>query len=165
MSHPNIEICLAAESDAESLIHLHYAAVQNIEGRFYPQKVLAAWSPPPSPARYAWMRGMISTDGQPVWVTKQMGKTCGFSISTLADGFIKALYIHPAFAGQGIGKCLLTFTEQQLAQQGRATATLKASINAVAFYQAAGYRVIAPATQTLGDGSEMKCLEMEKALI
>ena len=164
MSDSEIIIAQAQKSDAERMIHLHFDAVHQGAKNFYTQALLDSWSPIPSPRRYEWMRDTIMSQSHLVLVAEIKREICGFAICSLSDGFIQALYVDPQFSGRGIGKSLLSSTESHLIRTGIPAATLKSSNNAVNFYKSAGYRVMGPTTQNLGDGTEMNCYEMQRTL-
>ncbi|MBL8046095.1 MAG: GNAT family N-acetyltransferase [Anaerolineales bacterium] len=161
--HP-FSIRPARPADAEALIHIHFAAVHNIPIEFYPPTLLEAWSPTPSASRYEWMHGMINSSANTVLVAEIEQTIGGFAIYAPETGFIRALYIAPNFAERGVGKALLAFIEKQLLQAGVHTATLNASHNAVEFYRRAGFISLKATTQTLSNGMEMECVEMQKLL-
>ena len=161
---PVFQVRPACEADAEDLIQLHFRVVQAIASSFYSPQVRAAWSPPPSPARHAWMRQTIAAPERRVLLAEAAGKCSGFTICAPEQSLVLALYVDPACAGLGLGRCLLEAVEEVLRQAGCASAALKASLNAVGFYQAMGYRPAAEALQPLADGVAMACREMEKRL-
>ncbi|MCD5362471.1 GNAT family N-acetyltransferase [Chromobacterium aquaticum] len=158
------QIRSALAQDAEGLIQLHFRAVQAIAPSFYPSPVRAAWSPPPSPARAAWMRQTIAAPERRVLLAAAEGRLGGFAICAPEQGLMQALYVDPACTGLGLGQRLLGAAEEAMRQAGCARVTLKASLNALGFYQAMGYRLGVAARQPLADGVEMDCREMDKAL-
>ena len=165
MNPPTITLRPAQTHDAERLIDIHYASVQHISEAFYPRETLNAWSPTPSLQRHQWMRDTIESPERIVWVAQHNdNEISAFAIASATDGFIHALYVDPKFSGLGIGKQLLQKIEQLLLHSGLHTAQLKASKNAAAFYQAAGYEPLTDETQQLSDGSTMACILMKKTL-
>ncbi|WP_168929238.1 GNAT family N-acetyltransferase [Crenobacter intestini] len=155
----------ARVNDAKALVALHYAAVHAVSPGHYTPAQLAAWSPLPDAARHAWLRGVICTPTLRVLVGEVDGQPCGFAIADLAEGRVNALYVAPAHAGCGLGRALLAACEHALQAQGHAQGTVRASLNAEAFYAAAGYRALGPALQPLADGSALPCVEMSRPLI
>jgi len=156
------DACLA---DAERVVMLHHAAVHAGAQREYSRKVLDAWSPPPDERRFAWMRGQIAAGKNRVLVAELPdGSVAGFCIFGAPDGFVHAVYVAPDSAGGGIGRQLLLAAEREISAASVSEARLNASLNAVAFYRAAGYAVVRPAQQVLGDGAQMDCMEMLKEL-
>ena len=154
----------AQVADAERMIHVHFNAVHGIPENAYPQAVLLSWSPIPDSNRYEWMRDVVHSLSHLALVAELGVEILAFSICSLTDGFIQAIYVDPKFSGRGRGKDLLAYSENNLLQAGFSTFKLNASINVVDFYRSMGYRVNAQTTQSLKDGSEMDCYEMQKTL-
>ncbi len=154
----------ARVDDAEALVALHYAAVRAVGADHYTAAQLAAWSPRPDDARHAWLRGVIGTPTLRVLVGEADGQSSGFAIADLAAGRVNALYVAPARAGGGLGRALLAACEHALRGQGHVQGTVRASLNAEAFYAAAGYWTLGPAQQPLADGGALPCVEMHKQL-
>lgn len=130
----------ARVDNAETLVALHYAAVHAVSPDHYTAAQLAAWSPLPDADRHAWLRDVIGTPTLRVLVGEAGGQPCGFTIAELAA------------------------CEHALHAQGHVQGTVRASLNAEAFYAAAGYRTLGPAQQPLADGSTLPCVEMHKQL-
>ncbi len=143
---------------------LHHRAVHAVAPGTYPSAILESWSPPPGPVRFAWMAERIADPGNAVLVAEIDGTIAGFVFAAPASGWIRALYVDPGYARNGVGQELLGAAEVRLRAAASPRAGLNASLNAVAFYEAQGYRVIEATTQELHDGSRMDCLAMDKDL-
>ena len=154
----------AQVADAERMIHVHFNAVHGIPENFYSRTVLLSWSPTPCSSRYEWMRDVVQSPSHLALVAELKLELCAFSICSLTDGFIQAIYVDPKFSGRGIGTDLLAYSENHLLQAGFSTFKLNSSNNAINFYRSMGYCVNAQTTQSLEDGSEMICYEMQKTL-
>lgn len=154
----------AQVADAERMIHVHFNAVHGIPENIYSQAVLLSWSPTPCSNRYEWMRDVVHSPSRLALVAELGFEICAFSICSLTDAFIQAIYVDPKFSGRGIGKDLLSYFENNFLQAGFSTVKLNSSINAVDFYRPLGYRVNTQTTQSLDDGTEMVCYEMQKTL-
>lgn len=77
---------------------------------------------------------------------------------------LRAFYVDPAFARQGIGARLLAVSEAAAAKAGFGRAALTSTLPAVPFYAAHGYRQTGPFTLALPEGLELDLVRMEKAL-
>ncbi|MEM7579780.1 MAG: GNAT family N-acetyltransferase [Mastigocoleus sp.] len=55
---------------------------------------------------------------------------------------IAGIYVHPEFTRQGVGKRLLEFIEKTVISRGNEVMHVMSSMDAVNFYQAAGYRLV-----------------------
>ena len=164
VNDPQVIVRRARIADAEQMIQVHYDAVHSISNEIYSQALLDSWSPLPSLSRHEWMRNVIESDSRTVFIAELQDVICGFSICLTSKGLIYALYVDPKFAGRGIGKVALEHTENHLTQAGVSYSTLNSSLNAVKFYELMDYKIVSPSTQTLADGSEMDCYEMQKVL-
>lgn len=154
----------ARGSDAEALVLLHHRAVHAVAPGTYPTAILESWSPPPDPVRFDWMAERIVDPANGVLVCEIDGTITGFVFAVPATGWIRALYVDPRCARRGVGAALLDAAEALLHAAGSLRAGLNASLNAVAFYEAQGYRMIEATTQELHDGSRMDCVAMDKVL-
>lgn len=157
-------IRVAKVEDAAPLVWLHYEAVHSINPKFYRQHTLDSWSPAPDQGRFQWMRNTIEATDITVAVAQTRGPVGGFVIYSGNEAFIRALYVAPACQGSGLGRALLSFAEAQLRSSGRSAAAVNASLNAVGFYERAGYIPGKSSTQTLSDGTVLNCISMSKPL-
>ena len=90
----------------------------------------------------------------------------GWSVdSREADcAFARYVFVAPAVARRGIGRRLMQTVERSVGAAGRARLQLWASLNAVGFYEALGYRKIGSARWPVGRKFEIEHRLMEKAL-
>lgn len=154
----------ASADDAEAMVAVHFAAVRGIAPGVYAPTVLLAWSPAPNAARHAWMREQVTGGRFLALVAERDGRVGGFALCRADEGFLQALYVDPRQAGHGVGRSLLAACEAAMRSQGHVSARVLASLNAEAFYRAAGYRTVGPASQPLADGTLLACIEMRKPL-
>ncbi len=82
----------------------------------------------------------------------------------LAGGRIEAMFVHPAFAGRGIGRAVFGHLEAIARAAGTPTLALEATLNAVPFYAALGCRHHGGAVVTSSRGLALTCVPMTKAL-
>lgn len=75
------------------------------------------------------------------WLCQVRGRTVGFSVASLVDSTIWALFVHPEFEGRGIGKELLSRAVDWLFEQGADVISLTTDpgTRADKLYQAAGW--------------------------
>lgn len=98
----------AGETDCADCVWLHYAAVHALASGHYPGEVIAAWSPAPDAARYSWFAGVIAQAAVLCTVAEAPDRMLvGFSIAAPEQALLRAIYIHPAFTGSGIGEAWL----------------------------------------------------------
>lgn len=76
---------------------------------------------------------------------------------------IRAMYTHPAFARQGVGRLVLQECEQAAAQAGFTAVELMATLSGQRLYGASGYIAIEN-VETLADGIKVPLVRMRKQL-
>ncbi len=62
--------------------------------------------------------------------------------ASLGGDQVHAVFVHPARQGQGVGRCLMEAVESEARARGERLLNLYASLNAVPFYEAAGWRAV-----------------------
>jgi predicted GNAT family N-acyltransferase len=77
------------------------------------------------------------------------------------QGQVRCVAIATAAQGKGIGKAIMTYLEEKALQRGWTEIVLEARENAVPFYQAIGYCIIAESYLLFG---EIQHYRMKKAL-
>lgn len=73
-----------------------------------------------------------------MWVAEKGGRVVGFA-SFLGEE-LRALFVHPRDAGRGVGSALLAVVERQAARRSLRAIFCLASLNALSFYRARGFR-------------------------
>jgi ribosomal protein S18 acetylase RimI-like enzyme len=66
---------------------------------------------------------------------------CRLHLQTPQEAQVRFMAIHPDHQGQGLGRQLLDYMEQQARQQGASYVSLQAREQAVPFYESCGYTV------------------------
>ena len=77
---------------------------------------------------------------------------------------IRAFFIHPQFARQGIGRLLLARCEAEAKAVGYTSAELMSTLPGVSFYQACGYASGNRTALVVGDDVEIGFVSMKKTL-
>jgi len=62
--------------------------------------------------------------------------------ASLGRGQVHAVFVHPARQGRGIGRCLMEALELEARARAERELILYASLSAVAFYEATGWRTV-----------------------
>jgi GNAT superfamily N-acetyltransferase len=165
MSVPGLCLRPAVPADAAAMVEVHHAAVQAVDRRHYGDDVLAAWSPPPDSRRRDWLADLIGQASTLCTVAvADDAAIVGFCIALPAQALLKALYVHPACNGQGVGRELLGDMEARCRALGVEALELNASHNAEAFYRRCGYETLEPVEQPLTDTVAMPATRMIKQL-
>jgi|GEM_PF-704534 len=85
-------------------------------------------------------------------------------LSEPADGGVRAVYVDPAAARQGVGAAILEHLESVAREEGLDSLGLLASINARGFYERHGYQVLDARTFEFGGEVEGPAVEMRMEL-
>ena len=153
-----LEIKRATPDDAERAFEIRREAIRGQCIGAYSAEQMALWT-----------RGHAS-DGYSVLMEKQfyMGWLNDEPVATgmldLADGEIGALFVLPAYMGQGLGKAMLAHLEGVARQQAIEQVMLDATLNAVSFYRACGYVGDEQAVYRSPSGLVLACVPMVKRL-
>ena len=153
----------ALPDDAEAVCAVHKASVRGLcAGRYSPEQI-EAWIGDRRPERY---RHAVTEGGEAMVVAERRGGggagIVGFA--SLQGAEVVAVYVSPAAAGRGTGAALLRAIEREARARGVDRLHLSASLNAVPFYEAMGYRRVHATTFFLPGRIELEAVGMEKAL-
>ena len=143
--------------DRAALPGLHTAAVEAFGPDGYDADEVQAWAKADdrSPDDYD-----VDAPDEHFTVAVRGGEIAGFGHVVLNAGEVHAVYVHPDHAGHGVGSTLLAELEGYARGRGLTALALHSSLNAVEFYELAGYeRVDADETD-----SGLAVVEMRKEL-
>jgi putative acetyltransferase len=149
----------AVLSDAGAILRVHTSAIRHVCSAVYDATQIESWTCRKRP------EGYLDPIGQhPFLVAIVNGVVVGFSELNPEAGEVCAVYVQPDHIRQGIGRHLLLAVEAVAQQRGLARLHLRATLNAVPFYQAHGYIVKGAGSVVLGDGTSLPCVDMRKDL-
>ncbi|MDB9375866.1 GNAT family N-acetyltransferase [Nodularia sphaerocarpa] len=160
MSDEKIFLRLAQEKDAWVMSAIHIAAIKALPTTFYTRKQLLAWR-----------NYLDKPDGKNIlhqmqaeifWVAVKNDQITGFA-SFIVDELI-ALYVHPYYQGNGIGRALVTHFCQEAADLGIDKVITTASLYAEGFYFRLGFTAIKRAPHQLRTGIVVPVTKMSKIL-
>lgn len=152
-----MEIRRAASADIAAMWELRTRAVRSSCASHYAADVIAAWAATPVPDSY---EAQVAAGG--ALLAEQAGKLLGYSILILESGEVDAVFVDPLSAGRGVGRALLRGLEQMAAARWAPPLHLYASLNAVEFYQAAGYVAVRGHRYAHPSGLLLDCVYMER---
>jgi putative acetyltransferase len=92
------------------------------------------------------------------------GRVAGFAQLDPASGRLRALFVDAGHQGHGIGRALLAHVEARAASHGRARVHGAMSLNAVPFYERAGFRAAGGEERLVSAGVNVPIVRMEKRL-
>jgi GNAT superfamily N-acetyltransferase len=127
----------ATSADGRRLHDIRHAAISTLAPTGMPEEMAQRWA-------QSWSIGTVEqilTD-RDVWVFECDGGVLGWVSFTGSE--IDGLYTDPLFVRRGIGSCLLTFAESQIASRGASEACVEASRNAEDFYLRRGWEPTGP---------------------
>jgi len=149
----------ADETDREAIWKVHTRSIRELCGNFYQPHEIAAWIGFRTPNSY-----LDVIRGQFVFVAEREGEVVGFSQLDPSKGEVEALYILPEAAGTGIGRALLSRTEEEARKEGIERLRLSSTLNAESFYTRLGYRPLGRAKHAINEAVTLDCIRMEKLL-
>jgi putative acetyltransferase len=149
----------AGPDDGPAIETVHAGAVREGYRACYAPADVDAWV-----AGVATWRVGVDPARRDVLVTEEGDRVVGFAALDASNGDVTAVYVDPAAWRRGVGRDLLDAVETIARLRGIATARLDASLNAVAFYEATGWRRERDAKRTLPGGRTIACVAMTKDL-
>jgi N-acetylglutamate synthase-like GNAT family acetyltransferase len=149
----------AEQKDREAVWRTHTAAIREICRSHYTEDELEAWTNLLSPRRYEQAIERLE-----FFVAEDAGEVVGFGTLNVESGEVEAVYVNPPAARRGVGSRLLQTLEESARRSGLTRLHLSASLNAVGFYERAGYVSGGSARHRLQSGVEIECVPMSKEL-
>ena len=130
--------------DARATARLFFETVHAVNARHYAPAQLKAWAPrPPDPRAWAARLGRALT----LVAETDDGTLVGFA-SLGPEGYLDTLYVRADMIGRGVGSALLAAIEDAARANGQPRLHTRASVTAVPFFAARGFRECAVETVT-----------------
>lgn len=148
----------ASPEDAEAICEVHMASVRGLARRAYDEEQIRGWAENRVPEQYRW----AMAHEEEFFVAERGGHVVGFV--SLLGSEVRSLYVHPREARHGTGTALLAAAEELARAHGYQTLRLHASLNALAFYRARGWREGTHVALRLPDGQPLPAVRMEKQI-
>jgi putative acetyltransferase len=149
--------------DARSFLEVHHAAVRRLAAADYPPDVIDAWAPLPI-SDEAVDRVAAASAGQIRLVAEIGGEIVGIGEIVPELNELRACYVIPKAARQGVGSALVREIEHIARAHGLAHLQLDASLTSEPFYLSLGYTVRERGEHVLSSGLTMACAKMAKRL-
>jgi putative acetyltransferase len=149
--------------DARASLEVHHAAVRGIAATDYPPAVIEGWAPLPI-VDEAVEQFLRNPDGEVRLVAETDGEIVGMGAIVPARGELRACYVAPAAAREGVGSALVRELERIAREHGLRRLKLDASVTAEPFYKALGYKARRRGEHILRSGRRMACVRMRKHL-
>ena len=93
------------------------------------------------------------------------GAVVGYGVVGQDAGAIQGLYVSPDVKGRGVGRELLRTLEERARAYGLKSLRLTSSLNAVTFYERAGFRAVEELRETIGPRVVRASVRMFKELV
>ena len=155
-----LKIRRARQEDCSSIGSVHAAAVRGIRTALYTPEEIQAWAVPRNPESYE-----ESIRSKEFFVAEDGGAIFGFGVLNQESAEVEAVYVAPGAGRRGIGIEILRKLEERASALGLSVLRLNASLNAVPFYEKAGYVAQKQSKYRLLTGIEIACVPMVKAII
>lgn len=149
----------AMPQDAHAIYALHLASIRSQCSSHYSPEQIDGWTSALAPERY--LEGMKLFD---FFLAEEDKTLLGLCIVNTAGAELNALYISPDASGRGVGRTLYEAAEQLVKAANASTLIVKATLNAVPFYERCGFVVIGNSVHALPSGRQLPCVEMHKQL-
>lgn len=154
-----LNIRRARREDCEAVGGVHTAAVTGIRTVLYSPEEIQSWAVPRKSEDYEEL-----IRSKEFFVAEVGGVVVGFGVLDRESAVVEAVYVSPEMAGRGIGLEVLRKLEERAIDLGLELLRLNASLNAVPFYEKAGYVAQDRAKYKLASGVEIACVPMVKAM-
>ncbi len=149
----------ARQEDCQSIGSVHTAAVKGIRTALYTREEIQAWAVPKQPESYE-----ESIRSKEFFVAEEDGIIMGFGVLNRESAEVEAVYVSPQVGRRGIGLEVLRALEERASTLGLRELRLNASLNAVPFYEKAGFVAKERSKYRLTTGVEIACVPMVKAI-
>lgn len=149
----------ATEADLSTLWELRTRAVRAGCAAHYPAAVIDTWCAAPAPASLP----LLVQAGGAV-VAEEEGDILGYAVLNLDTGEIDAAFVEPRRQGRGIALQLMRQLEAMALERGLTRLFLSASLNAVPFYERAGFLSVHEELYAHRCGVDLASVFMEKRL-
>jgi putative acetyltransferase len=149
----------ATPKDAESIADIHMRAIREISASHYPPEDIEAWAAPRKPEFY-----LDSISNKEFYVATEDDAVIGFGTFNQKSGEMEAVYVSPDMVRRGIGLEIVRVLEERACSLQVKCVYLKASLNAIPFYERAGFTQREAAKHRLQSGVEIQCVIMDKEL-
>jgi putative acetyltransferase len=146
-------------SDRESICRIHQAAARELGSTRYTSSEIESWVGSLTPSAYE----LAAIDRHYV-IAERESEVLGFGCLNLKGAEIEAVYVAPEAIGRGFGSAILEELERIAAMQDIPSLHLNSSLNAVGFYERAGYTAVERATYRSRGGLELAVVKMFKNL-
>ena len=145
-------------TDIPEIHRMHKASIKELCASSYSPEIIEAWASNPNMDRYSKILG----PGFMCLVATKQDVVCGFGSIDINKSLLASLFIHPDYAGTGVGALLLHALEEAAVAQGLSSLSIESSLNALRFYEKHGYETQKTGKTRFSTGLELDCAYMQK---
>ncbi|HJZ73412.1 MAG TPA: GNAT family N-acetyltransferase [Vicinamibacterales bacterium] len=149
-------------AEARRFLEVHHASVRGLAANDYPPSVVEAWAPPITDEQL--QRFLQNRDGELRLIAERDGEAVGIGAIVAANSELRACYVLPSAARQGVGAAIVAEIERRARQHGLRELHLESSVTAEPFYVALGYRAEQRGEHPIAPGVAMAAITMRKGL-
>lgn len=149
----------ARREDDGAIGRMHVASIRELCRAHYRPEEIEAWAAPRGINFY-----VEAIERKEFYVAEDGGEIIGFGTLNLKGREVEAVYVDPAAIRRGVGLKLLRTLEERAREGGLESLHLCASLNAVEFYERAGFARQRDTSHRLANNVEIACVLMSKEL-
>jgi putative acetyltransferase len=149
--------------EARTFLEIQRAAVRGLATEHYSRAIIEEWAEFPI-TEEALERFAENRDDEMRLIAEVDGKPVGIGALVVEHSELRACYVLPSAARQGVGAAIVREIERLGRERGLTHLQLHASLNAEAFYVALGYVTSKQTEHVLASGRRMASVEMRKDL-
>ena len=153
-----IAIRKARKDDAQEVWDVRNAAILGLCTGYYSQDDLALWT------QGELTRKFTEAVEDSFYVAVIDDRVVGTGMIDLESGKLDAIFVHPSFMREGIGRQMLLFLERLARDASLTRLFLDSTLNAAAFYRTCGFVGDAVAKYQSPRGITLACIPMTKTL-
>ena len=160
MASAGVLIREAVAADVEDIMTVHLAAISEVCREAYSPDEISAWlAGGRNSARY--LPGIAEGHFLVALIDGACAGFCDFDLDT---GEVCGMFVAPRQVRRGVGRALFQTGEARAQERGVRRLTLRATLNALGFYEAQGFVVDEMTVFPLRSGVELRCAVMHKDL-
>ena len=153
-----IEIRKAISRDIPAIVQIHKSCVRIMNATAYPASVISVW------LKQIKANSVRKQFHNSKWIVlTRTTRVIGFAQYSIGDKKLYQINISPRYANKGLGKLIYVFIEREFMKRKAKIIELDATLNAVPFYKALGFRKVKTISFKLGS-SKIRMIQMKKQL-
>jgi putative acetyltransferase len=155
----SLRIRTARLTDKRAVYDIHTSSIRGLCLDYYSQSDIESWAGLLSPELYEDIIGR-----KEIIVAEDGGMIVGFGQMDPQLPLLKALYVTPSRVRHGVGTRIARHLEKTARESGHRALYLRATLNAVPFYEYLGYVSEAEEELALLNGVILACIGMSKEI-